>query len=86
LQFLEVMSDKDEIINPSEWTTKELVKHLYREISEIKEEQKKMNTTLRLLEDDLTKRKWVYGVLSTAAGFVGAIIGLLIKWFNDGNG
>lgn len=40
------MSEKEELIDPQSWTQKELVKHLYREILEIKKGQKDLVESL----------------------------------------
>jgi len=73
----------DERIDPNEWTTKELVKHLYRELNEIKTEQIEIRTTLKLLENDLTQRKAVNAWIAGAVGFVGTIIGFILKYLKD---
>ena len=44
-------------IKPEEWTIAELVKHLYREVVEIKEFQSNMADSLSLLEKDLERRR-----------------------------
>lgn len=75
--------DINDTIHPDEWTTKELVKHLYREINEINKEQVRMSNTLRLLEDDMRMRKWLYAFISSMAGFIGASITMFIKWFKS---
>lgn len=49
----------NDAINPNEWTTKELVKHLYREIIEIKANQASAAKTLTYLQKDLDERKFL---------------------------
>jgi len=83
------MRDGDDKIslNPDEWTQKELVRHLYREIKAIQEEQHKMQDTLKKLEDDLEKRtilqeeqeKRRKGQIAFA-GVAGGLIGVLIEF------
>ena len=54
-----INEDPNDSINPNEWTTKELVKHLYRELTEIKLNQTLAAKTLALLQKDLDDRKFL---------------------------
>jgi len=72
LQYLEDMSnEEEEIINPQSWTQKELVKHLYREILEIKAGQREMIASI-----DLRQKEGLASVKSKQSDFEDRIRGL----------
>lgn len=69
----------DETIDPNSWTTKELVKYLYREVQEIHKNQQEM---LRFIEEQERKeqaQKAVNRTLIAIGSGIGAIVGFLIK-------
>lgn len=73
-------------LNPEEWTQKELIRHLYREIKEIQARQEKMGITLRSLEEDMQRRTILQEqqakrtkVLIAGAGVAGSVIAFFVK-------
>ena len=73
-------------LNPEEWTQKELIRHLYREIKEIQARQEKMGITLRSLEEDMQRRTILQEqhakrtkVMIASAGVVGSVVAVVVK-------
>lgn len=73
------MRNEDEQINPNAWTTKELVKHLYREMNELHQNQQEMMKAIERLERNEQAQKAVYRALVAIGSAVGAIAGFIIK-------
>lgn len=77
--------EDDEVINPDSWTTKELVKHIYRELKALKEELNHVGKDLTALKDDMNIRKAKeaeankeFNKRVAMAGIIGTIIGFVI--------
>lgn len=51
------MIEDNDVINPEEWTTKELVKHIYRELKKIEEKLTSLESDVSELRDDMKARK-----------------------------
>lgn len=51
------MIEDNDVINPEEWTTKELVKHIYRELKKIEEKLTSLESDVSELKDDMKARK-----------------------------
>jgi len=69
----------DDTIDPNSWTTKELVKYLYREMQEIHKNQQEM---IKFIEEQQRKdqaQKAVNRALIAIGSAVGAIAGFVIK-------
>lgn len=48
---------QEQFINPDTWTEKELLKHLYREVREMKQTMQGYEGTIQKLEEDLKRTK-----------------------------
>lgn len=66
-------------IDPNSWTTKELVKHLYREIQDIHTNQQKMIETIEKLERKDMEKRAVNKTLIAVGTAIGTVAGFLIK-------
>lgn len=84
------MSEEEELIAPEQWTTKELVKHLYREMKAIRQEQEHIKGSLEVLEKDLERREIIQAeaekrrksqmaIVGVAGGLVGVFIEFVIR-------
>lgn len=84
--------DVEEIFDPSKWTQKELLKHLYRKqieyelkIEELKAVQttefEKINKHLTNLEADYNQRKGFYAAAAIALGILGSLLTKLAEFF-----
>ena len=51
------MSEENDVIHPEEWTTKELVKHIYRELKKIEDKLTNLEQDVSELKDDMKIRK-----------------------------
>lgn len=69
----------DERIDPNSWTTKELVKHLYREIQDIHKNQAEMLKAIEKFERKEQAQKAVNRALIAIGSAVGAVAGFLVK-------
>lgn len=78
-----INEDSNDAINPNEWTTKELVKHLYRELIEIKANQTLAAKTLAHLQKDLDDRKFLIGETREKQEEVHKTLQLLEKDLNE---
>ncbi len=89
------MSDEikveEELFDPSKWTQKELLKHLYRKQIEYEEkieaiqtkqskEFAKINEHLTNLEADYNQRKGFYAAAAIAAGIIGTLLTRLAQF------
>ena len=74
-----MLDEKDEIIDPNSWTTKELVKHLYREMQEIHKNQQETMKAIERFERKEEAQKAVNRALIAIGSAVGAVAGFLIK-------
>lgn len=72
----------DDKINPEEWTTKELVKHLYRELKGVKDEMHSMNKSIKILENDKITRDAKAGLIGAIGGAIVSFIVFLVKTFS----
>lgn len=71
--------ETDETIDPNSWTTKELVKYLYREMHEIQKNQERMMRSIEKLEIKEEKQKAVSRTIVAVGSAVGAIVGFVVK-------
>jgi len=75
----------DKIINPDEWTMEELVKHLYRDMQDVKHNQSVMMSKVEKLELEQIKRRiqvrTVAAVAAGAGAFLGWLFDLVVKLF-----
>lgn len=69
----------DDTINPEEWTTKELVKHLYRETKLVKKELESINETVKVLEQDKVARDAKAGLIGGIGGAIASAIVYIVK-------
>jgi hypothetical protein len=74
------MNEVDEPIDPTSWTTKELVKHLYREMIEMHSRQQEMLDAIARFERKEAERRAVYKTVIAISSVVGAIIGFLADY------
>ncbi len=74
-----MFDEKDEVIDPNAWTTKELVKHLYREMQEIHKNQQITMKAIERFERKEEAQKAVNRALIAIGSAVGAVAGFLIK-------
>jgi len=78
--------ETEDTINPNSWTTKELVKYLYREMQEIHKNQQETQSTLKKLEEDMQKRIILQEqqekrnkLMIGAAGVLGSVVAIVVK-------
>ena len=69
----------DDRIDPNSWTTKELVKYLYREMQEIHKNQQEMLKAIEKFERKEQAQKAVNRALVAIGSAVGAVAGFLVK-------
>lgn len=74
------MNEFDEKIDPSSWTTKELIKHLYREMETVSKKQREMTEALERLESKEKERSGVYKTIAVIASIFGAVAGMVIDY------
>lgn len=79
MQFLEDMSEDDNI-NPNEWTTKELVKHLFREQKATNEQLAKQDKVLRSIEAYQNKQRGQSALIGGLTGFITAILTIIANY------
>lgn len=88
------MSEDNELINPNEWTQKELVKHLWRKTNEQGKVLSHVEASLRVLEEAERKRDILYKSqreknrkiltwASVVSAAVGAFSTLMLDIFNN---
>lgn len=74
------MSEMDsDLINPEEWTTKELVKHIYRELQKIETDVKQIKGDVSDLKTERVQRKEREKIASRNRTIMFVIIGFLIS-------
>lgn len=61
--------------DPESWTLEELVKHLYRDMQDVKHTQSRMMTEIHNLKDESLKRRSQLKAITAAAAGAGAFIG-----------
>ena len=71
--------ETDERIDPNSWTTKELVKYLYREMQEIHKNQAEMLRAIEKFERKEQAQKAVTRALIAIGTAVGTAAGFLIR-------
>ena len=74
------MNEVDEPIDPTSWTTKELVKHLYREMIEMHKRQQEMLDAIARFERKEAERKAAYRAVISVSSIIGAIVGFLADY------
>ena len=74
------MNEIDEHIDPTSWTTKELVKHLYREMLEMHKRQQEMLDAIARFERKEAERKAAYKAVIAFSSIIGAVIGFLADY------